>query len=227
MSITYEPFAAIYQRAAQRHQGEEALEQQLPQPKTHQELAKIDDSRWLAALTQKIFQAGINWQVVRNKWPNFEELFFQFDIEKMLLISDEQWSDKAQDKRIIRNFNKVMTIRENALMMHEASLQHGSFANFIADWPTDNITGLWRYLKQHGQRTGGNTGPYTLRVMGKDTFLLSNDVEGYLRNRDIITTGKDTKAALQATQNAFNHWQQESERPLCQISQIIAMSVNR
>ncbi len=40
MSITYEPFAAIYQRAAQRHHGEKQVEQLLPQPINNQSLAK-------------------------------------------------------------------------------------------------------------------------------------------------------------------------------------------
>lgn len=226
MSQKYESFDSIYQRAAARHQGETMLESMLATPLTAEELNQIGDDRWLAAMTQKIFQSGISWQVVRNKWPNFETAFFGFDIEKMLLISDEMWEEKAKDASIIRNFGKVMTIRENALMMHEASIKHGSFAKMVADWPSSDIIGLWAHLKKEGKRLGGNTGPYSLRVMGKDTFILSRDVEGYLRNREIISTGRDTQSAWRAAQEAFNHWQQESQRPLSQISQVIAFSVN-
>ena len=226
MSPKYEAFENIFQRAAARHQGESMLESMLETPLNEEALSQIGDDRWLAAMTQKIFQSGINWQVVRNKWPNFEKVFFGFDIEKMLLISDEMWEEKAKDAQIIRNFNKVMTIRENALMMHEASIKHGSFANMIARWPTTDIIGLWAHLKKEGKRLGGNTGPYSLRIMGKDTFILSRDVEGYLRNREIITTGRDTQSAWRAAQDAFNHWQQESQRPMSQISQVTAFSVN-
>lgn len=226
MSQKYEAFEDIHQRAAARHQGEAMLESLLAQPLDSKALSQIGDDRWLAAMTQKIFQSGINWQVVRNKWPNFEKAFFAFDIEKMLLISDEMWEEKAKDASIIRNYGKVMTIRENALMMHEASIEHGSFANMVANWPTTDIIGLWAYLKKQGKRLGGNTGPYSLRIMGKDTFILSRDVEGYLRNREIITTGRDTQSAWRGAQDAFNHWQQESQRPLSQISQVIAYSVN-
>ncbi len=226
MSPKYESFDDIYQRAADRHQGPSMLESMLATPLTEDELSQIGDDRWLAAMTQKIFQSGISWQVVRNKWPNFEAAFFGFDIEKMLLISDEMWEEKAKDASIIRNFGKVMTIRENALMMHEASIKHSSFAKMVAAWPSKDIIGLWAYLKKEGKRLGGNTGPYSLRVMGKDTFILSRDVEGYLRTREIITTGRDTQSAWRAAQDAFNHWHEESQRPLSQISQIIAFSVN-
>ena len=219
-----ERFAQIYTRAADRKGGEAALEAMLVSPLSREELAAIGDDRWLAAFSQKVFQSGISWQVVRNKWPNFEHVFFGFDIEKMLLIPDDMWERKATDPSIIRHLAKVMTIPANAQMIHDAARQYGSFAQCVADWPSNDIVGLWRYMKKHGARLGGNTGPYTLRVMGKDTFILSQDTESYLRQCGIIDGGRDTQKSLNAAQAAFNAWQEESGRPLCQISQIIAFS---
>ncbi|GAB3477991.1 DNA-3-methyladenine glycosylase I [Marinomonas epiphytica] len=224
--MQYEKFASIYQRAATRVGGEALLEHRLPSTATITELEQLPDHLWLAAFSQKVFQSGISWQVVRNKWPGFEDVFFDFDIEKMILMPDEMWEEKAKDTRIIRHLGKVLTIRDNASMIYACQQQHKSFAHFVAHWPTDNIIGLWSFLKKQGKRLGGNTGPYTLRVMGKDTFLLTKDVEGYLRQHDIITTGRDTLSAHQAAQTAFNHWQQESGRSLAHISQILALGVN-
>ncbi|MEO9274874.1 DNA-3-methyladenine glycosylase I [Marinomonas sp. 5E14-1] len=224
--MQYELFQSIYDRAALRHGGPKHLEKRLARPLSSAELEQHTDDRWLAAFSQKVFQSGISWQVVRNKWPGFEEVFFQFDIEKMLLIHDEMWEEKAKDTRIIRHLGKVMTIRENALMISDCQAKHGSFSHFIADWPSDNIIGLWAYLKKHGARLGGNTGPYTLRAMGKDSFLLTKDVEGYLRLNEIISTGRNTQSALKATQEAFNNWHKESDRSYTEISQCIALSVN-
>ena len=219
-----EKFSQIYARAAERKGGEGVLESMLATPLSARQLEQIGDDRWLAAFTQKVFQSGISWQVVRNKWPNFEEVFFGFDIEKMLLMPTEMWERKATEPAIIRHLAKVMTIPENAHMIHTAAVEHGSFSAMVANWPHDDITGLWRYLKKHGKRLGGNTGPYTLRIMGKDTFILSGDVEAYLRQTGIIDGGRDTQKSLTAAQGAFSDWQQESGRPLCQISQVIAFS---
>lgn len=219
-----EKFDQIYARAAARKGGEAGLESLLATPLTADEIKAIPDSRWLAAFSEKVFQSGMSWKVVRSKWPNFEEVFFGFEIEKMLLMPTEMWERKATDPAIIRHLGKVMTIPANAQMIHEAALKHGSFSAMVADWPSEDITGLWRYLKKHGQRLGGNTGPYTLRVMGKDTFIVSRDVEAYLRHTGIIDGGKDTQRSHQAMQQAFSAWQQESGRPLCQISQVIAFS---
>lgn len=222
--MTIEKFESIYQRAAQRKGGEAQLELMLHKPLSPDELAAIPDDRWLAVFTEKVFQCGISWNVVRKKWPEFEEVFFQFRIQPLLLQPDETWEEKAKDPRIIRHLTKVMTIPANALMINMASLRYGSFGKMVANWPSDDITGLWGYLKKHGKRLGGNTGAYALRQMGVDTFILSSDVEGYLRHCGIIDSGRDTKRALQAVTQAFNHWKTESGRSLSEISQIIAYS---
>lgn len=223
--MALEKFSDIYLRAATRKGSNSDLEQRLAYPKRQQELCEITDDRWLATFSQTIFQSGMNWQVVRNKWPGFEEVFWGFDIEKMCLTPPEMWEEKATNPAIIRHLGKVMTIPHNAQMIQRIAKQHGSFSRFIAEWPEDDIIGLWAYLKKHGSRLGGNTGPYSLRLMEKDTFILSGDVEAYLRAHKIIDGGRDTRKSLNAAQAAFNHWKEESGRPLCQISQIIAFSV--
>ena len=95
----------------------------------------------------------------------------------------------------------------------------------VAHWPTENIIGLWDLLKKRGARLGGNTGPYALRAMGKDTFLLSQDVEAYLRAYQVIDGGITSKSSLAKIQAQFNQWQQQSGFSLQQISRIVAMSV--
>jgi 3-methyladenine DNA glycosylase Tag len=223
--VTLESFQALYKRACERKGGPHALEALLAEPLTTAELAQVGDDRFLAAFTQKVFQSGFVWRVVRNKWPNFERLFFNFEIEKILMIPDEMFEQRAQDPDIIRNYNKVKTIRANALMIDAVRREHGSFARFIAEWPSSDIIGLWAYLKRCGVRLGGNTGPYGLRAMGKDTFLLSNDVVGYFTQRNIISGGVNSKRSLAAIQATFNKLQEKSGRPLQQLSQIIAFSV--
>lgn len=222
--MTIEKFDAIYQRAIERKGGENNLELLLNKPLPSEELASLPEDRWLSAFSMKVFQCGISWKVVRNKWPNFEQLFFGFKVEPLLMLSDEVWEQKAKDPAIIRHLTKVMSIPHNARMIYEARIEHGSFSQMVADWPSEDITGLWVYLKKHGNRLGGNTGPYTLRQMGADTFIFSTDVEAYLRNTGIIDSAKTTKRAMTAANKAFCHWREESGRSLSEISQIIAYS---
>ena len=220
-----EKFARIYTRAAKRKGGDEELESRVSLPLSPSDLATIGDDRFLSEFTKKVFQSGFVWRVVRQKWPNFEREFFNFDIEKILLMPDEMFEQKATNPAIIRNLNKVRTIRENALMIKSVQQTHTSFSKFVSEWDTSDIIGLWDYLKKNGSRLGGNTGPYTLRFLGKDTFLLSRDVEGYFVARDIIEGSSRSKRSLLAIQQQFNDWQEQSGRSLQEISQIVSMSV--
>lgn len=220
-----ESFEVIYHRAAERKGGEGNLESLLSKPLDAAQLASLGDDRYLAEMTKKVFQSGFVWRVVEQKWPAFEECFFHFDVAKVLLIPDEMLESKATNPDIIRNYTKVKSIRENALMIDAVRDEHGSFAQFVAGWPEDNIIGLWEYLKKNGNRLGGNTGPYALRAIGKDTFLLSKDVEGYFKARELITGSTNSKRSLNTIQATFNDWQGESKRSYQEISRVVSMSV--
>lgn len=221
-----EHFENIYTRACERKGSEIALAHLVGVPLDNQQLSAVNDSRILAELTKKIFQSGFVWRIVDNKWPEFERLFFQFEIDKVLMMPDELLEKRASDPAIIRNAKKVMTIRENALMIHDIQIEKDmSFANWIAHWPSTDIVGLWLYLKKHGSRLGGNTGPYALRALGKDTFLLTQDVETYFRSHKLIEGGLTSLRNLKIIQDCFNTWQQQSDLPLQSLSQILAYSI--
>lgn len=225
--MSIETVDVIFARAAERKGGEAALLSLLTPAElivSDAELAVLGDDRFLSAFTKKIFQSGFVWRVVENKWADFETNFFGFNIEKILMMPEEMLERKAQDPKIIRNYNKVKTIQANARMIYEQQQTGTSFAQFVADWPSENIIGLWAHLKKHGQRLGGNTGPYALRALGKDTFLLTRDIEAYFRAHDIVSGGLQTKASLNAIQNAFNDWQQQSALSLSQLSRLVAYS---
>jgi 3-methyladenine DNA glycosylase Tag len=231
---TTEKFSQLYQRAVERKGGVKALELLLGQKivgkklldddAANQSVAKLTDDRILSAFTKQIFKSGFVWRVVENKWPDFEDSFFNFNIEKVLMMPEEMLEKKAADPKIIRNYNKVKTIKANAQMIFEEQHNGNSFAEFIANWPSSDIIGLWAHLKKHGQRLGGNTGPYALRLLGKDTFILSSDVEGYLRAQKIIDGGLQSKKSLTAIQAYFNKLQQESGYSLTQLSRLIAFA---
>ncbi len=219
-----EPFSEIQKRAAQRKGGAAALSHLVSQPLSVKDVAAIPDDRFLAAMTKKVFQSGFVWRVIEAKWPDFETVFFGFDIEKVLLMPDEMLEQKATDKRIVRNYKKVMTVRDNAMMIQDIKRDHGSFGEFVAGFGPERITELWLYLKKHGARLGGNTGPYTLRALGVDTFLFSRDVEDYLRKHEIIDGSLTSQKSLKAANACFAQWQQESGLSLQEISQTLSLS---
>ena len=109
-------------------------------------------------------------------------------------------------------------------MIADVQQSHGSFAQFVAQWPSDDVIGLWEYLKKHGARLGGNTGPYALRFLGKDTFLLSKDVEDYFVQHKLIEGSARSKRSLKAINQTFLQWQQQSDWSLQALSQLVSYS---
>ena len=203
-----------------------ALEARLPQPATKTQLISVPDDRYLSLIALRVFRAGLRHSVVDAKWPNFEEVFWQFNPEKVVLLSAEHIERLMQDTRIIRHLGKLKSMPRNAQMLLDIRHEFGSFGAFLAQWPEDDIVGLWRYLAKHGHQLGGLSAPRFLRMAGKDTFVLSDDVVAALVAQDIVTKRPTSQRDLALVQEAFNAWQAQSGRPLCQLSMLLALTVN-
>ena len=219
-------FEKLYQIAVSNYGSMLDLEAALPAPKTEEELEDIPDDRYLAMMTRCVFRAGFVWRVIDHKWNGFESSFVNFNPLAIAHFSDERLEELAQDTNIVRNYTKIVATRNNAGFVLDQQRRYGSFAKFIAQWPRNDISGLWLELKKHGSRLGGNTGPMMLRGMGKDTFLMTKDVCDALINHGFIDKfSPHSQRDLKNVQVIFNNLQEESNRPLSQISRILAWTV--
>lgn len=203
-----------------------ALDAHLPDHATPAQLRKIPNDRYLSALAQRVFRAGLKHSLVDAKWPTFEEVFFRFDPEKVVLMGAEHLERLMQDARIIRHLGKLKSVPRNAQMVLDISKEHGSFGNFIADWPVTDIVGLWKYLSKHGHQLGGMSAPRFLRMVGKDTFIPTYDMVAGLSAQKIIDKAPTSLKDLATVQGVFNQWHAESGRPMCQLSMMLAYTVN-
>jgi len=59
-------------------------------------------------------------------------------------------------------------------------------------------------------------------MVGKDTFIPSEDVVAALKAQGIIDRAPTSQRDLAAVQAAFNRWREQSGRPLCQLSMMLA-----
>lgn len=220
---TYDEIFAI---AAERKGSAAAVEAQLPHVKSADEITAISDDRILAGMTRAIFQAGFSWKVIDAKWPGFEEAFEGFVPVRWKFMSDDDLDDLLKDKRIVRNGPKIMTVRDNAILLCDLEDEYGSAAKCIADWPMEDFVGLLEMLKKRGSRLGGNTGPYFLRFLGKDGWVLGRDGVAALIREGVVDKEPTGKGAMRAVQEAFNVWASESGRSFAQISRTLAMSID-
>jgi 3-methyladenine DNA glycosylase Tag len=203
-----------------------ALEAHLPAPKTAKQLEAISADRYLSTMALRVFRAGLKHSLVDSKWPAFEEVFYRFDPEKVVLMGADHLERLMQDARIIRHLGKLKSVPRNAQLILDIEQEHGSFGKFIAQWPVDDITGLWQYLAKHGNQMGGLSSPRFLRMVGKDTFIPTWDVVAALNAQKIVDKVPTSKRDQAIVQQVFNQWQSESGRPLCQLSAMLAFTVN-
>lgn len=222
-----EKFDLIFERACERKGGEAALKRLLPKVRSARALGNTGDDRYLAEMTLCIFQAGFVWRVVNNKWDDFEDVFFGFPPEKIVMLSPDQIDRICQNPRIIRNRQKVLSIQHNARFLLDVRKEHGGFGKLIAGWPADDLIGLFAYMKKHGSRLGGMTGQRVLRNMGKDTFVITADVGRCLRRAGLdIAPNPVSKRELTLVQRAFDDWHQQSALPYSHMSRICAYSLD-
>ena len=203
-----------------------ALEARLPQPRSDAELRALSDDRYLSLISLRIFRAGLKHSLVDAKWPAFEQAFFGFDPEKVVLMGAERLENLMQDTRLIRHLGKLKSVPRNAQFILDVRHEKGSFGTLIADWPVSDIVGLWKYLAKHGNQLGGLSAPRFLRMVGKDTFVPTDDVVAALKAQGVIDKAPTSLKDLAAVQAVFNQWQAESGRPLCQLSVMLAHTVN-
>jgi 3-methyladenine DNA glycosylase Tag len=219
-------FDKILARAAKRKGGLAALENLLPKAPPQKALAKLSDDRVLAEMAKRVFPAGFVWSVIENKWPGFEAAFLGFAPRKLMMKPDEFWEKLVSDTRIVRNPQKIMSVRGNARFVCEIANEHGSFGKFLAAWPSTDLVGLFELFGKRGSRLGGNSAQYLVRFLGKDGFVTSRDMIACLRDAGLpIAEQPSSKKDLRAIQAQFNQWAAETGRPMMHLSRICAMSV--
>ncbi|MBX3584232.1 MAG: DNA-3-methyladenine glycosylase I [Rhizobiaceae bacterium] len=219
-------FRKIRERAAKRKGGEAMLEKLLGPKPDNATVAAMTDDRILSVMAERIFSAGFVWSVIEAKWPGFEEAFLGFEPKVLLFQPEGFWHALTSDTRIVRNGQKILSVRENAAFVERIAGEHGSFGKFLAQWPADDQVGLTTYLGKQGSRLGGATGQYFLRWVGWDTFIFSRDMVLALRDAGLdIAETPTSKKDQQKVQNQLNAWAKETGLPRAHISRILAMSI--
>ena len=213
-------FDELYE-IARLHKGD-AIESMLPVAKTPSQLMSTKDDRYLSSMCLRVFRAGLKHEMVDAKWPAFENAFNQFDPYHCAMMSDDEIDSHMKNASIIRHWGKICAVRANGQFVLEQSKVSNGFGRYLAEWPEDDIVGLWFDLKKQGHHMGGMSGPAFLRMVSRDTFLMTNDVVAALIREGVVSKSPTAKRDLYIVQNAFEQWRSESGRNFCEISRILS-----
>jgi len=90
-------------------------------------------------------QAGLSWETILKRRDGYRKAFYNFDVDKVACMSDDELEALRQNPSIIRNRLKIYATRTNAAVFLQIQKECGSFDayvwNFVQGKP---IVNLWR-----------------------------------------------------------------------------------
>lgn len=90
-----------------------------------------DDGKLFEFLILDGFQAGLSWETILRKRPNFRKAFDSFDPEKIAMYGEKERRRLMEDPGIIRNRLKIAAAVTNARAFLDVQGEFKSFADYI------------------------------------------------------------------------------------------------
>jgi DNA-3-methyladenine glycosylase I len=126
------------------------------------------DVEYFSNMTRCIFQGGLNWVMIANKWTNFLKAFDGFDIDKVAAYSLDDQDRLKNDAGIIRNKQKIMATINNAEEFQRIIREHGSFQKWLDGLDkSNNYKVVVGRLKMRFNRVGPSTAHIFLWSIGE------------------------------------------------------------
>jgi DNA-3-methyladenine glycosylase I len=86
---------------------------------------------YLEIMSKSVFQSGMSWKVIENKWPETREAFHGFDVRTVANFNELDIEELTKDTRVVRNYRKLVAVVSNARKMLELQEEYGSFQKYL------------------------------------------------------------------------------------------------
>jgi DNA-3-methyladenine glycosylase I len=97
----------------------------------YREKRPTNDKAYFENMCRVIFQAGLNWKVIDNKWLSIKKALLNFKTEKIACFTEADVERLMKDPEIIRNKGKIKAIIQNAQNFKAIEKQYGSFQKYL------------------------------------------------------------------------------------------------
>jgi 3-methyladenine DNA glycosylase Tag len=124
-----------------------------------------DGRAYFEILSWFVFGAGLNWRVLRSKWPNFLRAFRNFEVAKVARFGERDIDRLLADSGIVRNGKKVVGTVENARVLLEIEREHGDVTRRLRSFGGDGDA-LIAAVKKRFHHMGDVTARMFLTVVG-------------------------------------------------------------
>jgi DNA-3-methyladenine glycosylase I len=126
------------------------------------------DREYFENLARCVFQAGLSWQLMANKWPGFQRAFEGFDVGKVAAYGAEDIKRLIKDPGIVRNRNKIVATIQNAREFESIAGEHGSFQRWLDSIDrSHNYDRVVKSLRSRLKRVGPGTAHIFLWSVGE------------------------------------------------------------
>jgi len=112
-------------------------------------VSQHDDRILFEFLILEGMQAGLSWDTILKKRENFRDAFDYFDYLKIANYTEEKVENLLQNKGIIRNRLKILSVITNAKAFLKIQKEYGTFDNYIWKFINYNpIINSWSSLSE-------------------------------------------------------------------------------
>jgi len=118
-----------------------------------------DDAGYFDLMSKAIFTAGLNWNLVEKKWPNFRKAFSNFSPVAVAKLSEKDVRALMRDPGIVRNEKKIWATVQNANVILDLEREFGSVKDYI-----DSFGKNEKVLQEELQNRFKFMGPFTARM---------------------------------------------------------------
>jgi DNA-3-methyladenine glycosylase I len=94
-------------------------------------IEKHDDRMLFELLILEGAHAGLSWEIVLKKRQGYKDAFYDFDVQKIINMSDDDLDKLKENPKIIRNRLKIYSVRKNAKVFMAIQEEFGSFDKYI------------------------------------------------------------------------------------------------
>ena len=91
----------------------------------------FDDRLLFEMLILEGAQAGLSWETILRRRNGYKKAFHNFDVDKVMAMTDEELEALRTDEGIIRNRLKIYSTRKNANIFNEIQGEFGSFSKYL------------------------------------------------------------------------------------------------
>jgi DNA-3-methyladenine glycosylase I len=90
-----------------------------------------DDRHLFELLILEGAQAGLSWETILKRRAGYKKAFYDFDPCKVASMSDEELNSLCENADLIRNRQKICSVRQNAKVFLQIQKEYGSFDRYL------------------------------------------------------------------------------------------------